>query len=107
VRADLEKELEEGVEHMRQEMQRKIAEDREAWTEERIECWKLQSEQELAELAAEHNELQGRKQSMDAALNLKRLEKQQAEQRWEAVTEKNALIANLRAELKELKKLRA
>lgn len=40
---------------MRREMQQRIGEEREEWMQERVEHWKEQSEDELGQLAAEHN----------------------------------------------------
>jgi hypothetical protein len=43
---------------------------------------------------------------METVLNCKKIEKRQAEKKWDSVTEKNALVNSLRAELKRLKQIR-
>jgi hypothetical protein len=42
------------------------------WTEERIDFWKRQSDLELEDLAAEHNELNNKKASIEACLTSKK-----------------------------------
>lgn len=43
---------------------------------------------------------------METVLNCKKMEKRQAEKKWESVTEKNKMVNSLRAELKRLKQMR-
>jgi hypothetical protein len=43
---------------------------------------------------------------METVFNGKKMEKRQAEKRWEAVVEKSSKIAELKAELKRLKQMR-
>lgn len=108
VKAALEKELEEGVEQAKRELSQRLREEREAWTEERIAFWRDQSARELEELAREHSELNAKKQSIESALSAKRGERQQLEQRLALIVQKNAMVANLRREVSDLKqKMRA
>lgn len=95
----MERELEEAVEAGRREASERARAERERWTEERIAHWRRQSDLRLEELAAEHNDLNAKKMSIEASLGGRRMELSQLEQRLQTIQQKNALVATLRKEL--------